>query len=331
MKKKIFFDDKIFIAGASGMVGSAIFRNLLRSGYGDRKKGGIIFTPSRKEINLLNLDEVQKWFQLHKPTVVIIAAAKVGGIFANSSQPTEFLLENLRIQTNIIETAWKSGVRRLLFLGSSCIYPKFASQPIDEDSLLSGPLESTNQWYAIAKISGIKLCEALRKQYNFDTISLMPTNLYGPGDNYHPENSHVMASLIKKFHYASKESLPQVICWGTGNPYREFLHVDDLSDAVIFCLENWDPDAELAPKDQYGNKILLLNVGSGIEISIKDLANKISKLVNYKGSIFWDQSKPDGTPRKKLNTYRINKLGWHPKISLDEGIIRTLEGLDKQY
>ena len=331
MKKKIFFDDKIFIAGASGMVGSAIYRNLLRSGYGDKKKGGIIFTPSRKEINLLNLDEVQIWFQSHKPTVVIIAAAKVGGIFANSSQPTDFLLENIKIQTNIIETAWKSGVRRLLFLGSSCIYPKFASQPIDEDSLLSGPLEPTNQWYAIAKISGIKLCEALRQQHNFDTISLMPTNLYGPGDNYHPQNSHVMASLIKKFHYASKESLPQVTCWGTGNPYREFLHVDDLGDAVLFCLENWDPESELAPKDQYGNKILLLNVGSGIEISIKDLANKISKLVNYKGSIFWDQSKPDGTPRKKLDTTRINKLGWHPKISLDEGIIRTLEGLDKQY
>ncbi len=328
MKKKIFLNDKILIAGASGMVGSAINRNLVQNGYGDKKNGGVIFTPSRKELNFLNLDEVKIWFEFNKPTIVIIAAAKVGGILANSSEPTEFLLENLKIQTNIIETSWKTGVRRLLFLGSSCIYPKFARQPIDEQSLLTGELESTNQWYAIAKISGIKLCEALRQQYNFDAISLMPTNLYGPGDNYHPQNSHVMASLIKKFHNASKESLPQVTCWGTGKPYREFLHANDLGDAVVFCLENWDLDSELAPEDLYGKKTSLLNVGSGVEISIKDLANKISKLTNYKGKIIWDQSKPDGTPRKKLNSNRINKLGWHSKISLDEGILQTLNGLD---
>ena len=198
MDKKIFKDDSFFVAGASGMAGSAICRSLGKNGYGDINTGGNLFTPSRNELNLLNINEVEEWFNLNKPSVVVIAAAKVGGILANSTMPTEFLLENLKIQTNIIETSWKTGVRRLLFLGSSCIYPKFAQQPIEEESLLSGELESTNQWYAIAKISGIKLCEALRKQYNFDAISLMPTNLYGPGDNYHPQNSHVMASLIKK-------------------------------------------------------------------------------------------------------------------------------------
>ena len=331
MDKKIYPDDKIFVAGATGMAGSAICKSLRNNGYGDINKGGNLLTPSRDELNLLNINEVEEWFNLNKPSVVIIAAAKVGGIFANSSMPTEFLLENLKIQTNIIETSWKAGVRRLLFLGSSCIYPKFANQPIEEESLLSGELESTNQWYAIAKISGIKLCEALRKQYNFDAISLMPTNLYGPGDNYHPRNSHVMASLIKKFYFASKESLPEVTCWGTGKPYREFLHVNDLGDAVLFSLENWDPKSANAPLDKYGNKISLLNVGSGIEITIKDLANKISKLLNYKGNIVWDKSKPDGTPRKKLNCKKINNLGWYPQISLDEGILQTAKDLSKEY
>ena len=330
MNKKIYLDDTFFIAGASGMVGSAICRNLKKNGYGDINKGGKLLTPSRNVLNLLNINEVEDWFNLNKPSVVVIAAAKVGGIFANSSMPTEFLLENLKIQTNLIETSWKTGVRRLLFLGSSCIYPKFASQPIEEESLLSGELESTNQWYAIAKISGIKLCEALRNQYNFDAVSLMPTNLYGPGDNYHPQNSHVMASLIQKFYNASNESLPDVTCWGSGKPYREFLHVDDLGDAVLFSLENWDPNSENAPIDKYGNKLSLLNVGSGIEISIKDLANKISKLLNFQGNIKWDESKPDGTPRKKLNCEKINKLGWYSKISLDQGIVETAAGLGKK-
>tara|TARA_Y100001978_G_scaffold90220_1_gene80922 strand:- start:802 stop:1797 length:996 start_codon:yes stop_codon:yes gene_type:complete len=327
MDKKIYPDDKIFVAGANGMAGSAICRSLKNNGYGDLKKGGHLLTPSRDKLNLLNINEVEEWFNVNKPSVVIIAAAKVGGIFANSSMPTEFLLENLKIQTNIIETSWKKGVRRLLFLGSSCIYPKFANQPIEEESLLSGELESTNQWYAIAKIAGIKLCEALSKQYDFDAISLMPTNLYGPGDNYHPQNSHVMASLIKKFYYASKDSLSEVTCWGTGKPFREFLHVNDLGDAVLFSLENWDPKSENAPKDKYGNKLHLLNVGSGLEISIKDLANKISKLLNYKGNILWDKSKPDGTPRKKLNCQKINNLGWHSRITLDEGILQTANDL----
>ena len=208
---------------------------------------------------------------------------------ANSSQPTQFLLENLKIQNNIIETAWKSKVKRLLFLGSSCIYPKFASQPIKEEELLKASLEKTNQWYAVAKIAGIKLCEALREQYNFDAISLMPTNLYGPGDNYHPNDSHVMASLIRKFYIASKNSLPEVNCWGTGSAYREFLHADDLGSAVVFALEKWDPSSINAPLDEEGKPLNMLNVGTGIDISIKDLVNLIASTVNYKGKINWDR------------------------------------------
>ena len=331
MNKKIYLDDKIFIAGASGMVGSAICRNLKKNGYGDINKGGKLLTPSRNVLNLLNINEVEDWFNLNKPSVVVIAAAKVGGIFANSSMPTEFLLENLKIQTNLIETSWKTGVRRLLFLGSSCIYPKFASQPIEEESLLSGELESTNQWYAIAKISGIKLCEALRNQYNFDAVSLMPTNLYGPGDNYHPQNSHVMASFIRRFYEASKSSLPSVTCWGTGEPLREFLHVDDLGDAIVFALENWDPSLNDAPKDEHNNNLSILNVGTGKDISIKELAYKISNLVNYKGEIIWDKNKPDGTPRKLLNISKIKQLGWEPQISLDEGIKKSIESFKKEY
>ena len=236
MQKLISKDERFFIAGSNGMVGKAIVRALKNSGYGEKENKGILLTPSRKELNLLNFRDVEKWFQKNKPTIVILAAAKVGGIFANNSQPADFILENLKIQTNVIEMAWKYNVKRFLFLGSSCIYPKFASQPISEESLLTGILEPTNQSYAIAKIAGIKLCESLREQHNFDAISLMPTNLYGPGDNYHPQNSHVMASLIRKFCLASKRDLPSVTCWGTGSPFREFMHVDYLGDAVIFVL-----------------------------------------------------------------------------------------------
>ena len=310
------------------MVGSSLIRKLKEKGYGDKDNGGEILAPKRNQLNLLDLQEVKSWFHLHKPSVVILAAAKVGGILANSSYPFDFIFENMKIQNNVIEAAWLNEVKRFVFLGSSCIYPKFAKQPIIEESLLTGELENTNEPYAVAKISGIKLCETLRKQYGFDAISLMPTNLYGPGDNYHPQNSHVMASLIKKFHNATKNSLPKVVCWGTGKPYREFLHVNDLGNAILFCLENWDPNSKFAPKDQDGNIISILNVGSGVEISIKDLANKISKLTNFKGEIIWDNSKPDGTPRKKLNCNKINKLGWQPKISLDEGILQTLNYLD---
>ena len=240
------------------------------------------------------------------------------------------MLENLKIQNNIIETSWRFGVRRLLFLGSSCIYPKFAEQPITEEALLTGELEPTNQWYAIAKIAGIKLCEALRKQYSFDAISLMPTNLYGPGDNYNSLNSHVMASLIKKFHTASIQKDPEVICWGTGNPLREFLHVDDLGNAAVFALENWNTFSENAPLDQNGEPLLLLNVGTGKDISIRELAKKISDILDYKGKIIWDQTKPDGTPKKQLNIKRLLELGWEPKITLEDGIRRTLKEFTKE-
>ena len=244
-------------------------------------------------------------------------------------QPVDFLLDNLKIQTNLIEASWKYKVKRLLFLGSSCIYPKFAKQPIKEEYLLSGPLEKTNESYALAKIAGIKLCQSLRKQYDFDAISLMPTNLYGPGDNYHPQNSHVMASLLKKFSDAKKQSSSSVICWGTGSPFREFMHVDDLGESVVFALENWDPSAKNAPLDDYEEPLTYLNVGTGKEIRIFDLANKISQLVGYKGEIIWDHSKPDGTYRKLLNTNKLNKLGWSSKINLNDGIKRTLSELSK--
>ena len=324
MGKKISLNERIFVAGANGMAGKAICRALVNKGYG-KANGGKIMKPNRKELDFLDTNAVKKWFELNKPTIVIIAAAKVGGILANSRYPTEFLLDNLKIQNNLIENSWQAGVKRLLFLGSSCIYPKFANQPIREESLLTGQLEETNQWYGIAKIAGIKLCEALRKQFNFDAISLMPTNLYGSGDNYHPQNSHVMASFIRKFYEASTNSLPSVTCWGTGKPLREFLHVDDLGEAVVFALENWDPSSINAPKDENNNKLTILNVGTGKDISIKELAYKISSLVNYKGNIIWDSNKPDGTPKKLLNIQKIQSLGWNPKISLSEGIKKSVE------
>ena len=330
MKKKISLDDRIFIAGSNGMAGRAIHKSLKKAGYGSIKQNGAILTPTRKDLDLLKIDEVEKWFAYNKPSVVIIAAAKVGGILANASYPTEFLLDNLKIQINIIETSWKYKVKRLLFLGSSCIYPKFAKQPIKEDELLSGKLEKTNECYAIAKIAGIKLCEALRDQYGFDAISLMPTNLYGEGDNYDIKNGHVMASLIKIFYINSKEMINTVECWGTGSPSREFLHVDDLGDAVTFALENWDPNSPNAPRSNNGKPLYILNVGTGEEIKIKDLAEKISYLVNFKGKIVWDTSKPDGTPKKKLNIDRMTNLGWKAKISLEEGIVKTLKSLKNE-
>ena len=330
MEKMIFLNDKFFIAGAYGMAGGAIFRNLKKKGYGNPKQNGFILTPKRNELNLLDIKKVEEWFKLNTPSVVIIAAAKVGGILANSKNPTEFLLDNLKIQNNIIECSWKFGVRRLLFLGSSCIYPKFSEQPIEEEALLSGYLEPTNEWYALAKIAGIKLCEALRKQYSFDAITLMPTNLYGPGDNYHPTNSHVMAALIKKFLIASENNLSKVTCWGSGSPLREFLHVDDLGNAVVFALENWNPSNKIGPFDKNGNPLLYLNVGTGKEISIMELAEIIAKISNFKGEIIWDNTKPDGTPRKLLKINRILSLGWEPKIKLVDGIRDTMDALKKE-
>ena len=331
MQKEINLDEKIFIAGSNGMVGNAIKKSLLKSGYGLNENNGSLLTPSRAELDLLKFNEVENWFINNKPTIVILAAAKVGGIYANNSMPADFILENLKIQTNVIENSWKANVKRFLFLGSSCIYPKFAQQPIREDSLLESHLESTNEWYAIAKIAGLKLCEALRIQHKFDAISLMPTNLYGPGDNYHPQNSHVMAALISKFSKATLNSKPFVECWGSGSPLREFLHVDDLADAVVFCLENWQPTREDSPKDIFGNPLNHLNVGTGKDISIKQLANKISALIGYKGEIIWDKSKPDGAPKKQLDISKISKLGWLPKISLDKGIRETISIYKKTY
>ena len=324
MKNKISLSDKIYISGANGMVGKAIVRSLKRHGYGNISNKGALLLPTRQELDLLDSQKVNDWFSKNSPTIVINAAAKVGGILANSTRPADFLLENLKIQTNIIEAAYKYNAKRFLFLGSSCIYPKFSEQPIKEEALLSSNLESTNECYAIAKIAGIKLCEALRKQYGFDAISLMPTNLYGQGDNYKKNDSHVMAALIRKFHEAKLYKHKEVICWGSGEPLREFMHVDDLGDAIVFALEKWDPDAKEAPVDSNNVPLNYLNVGTGKDISIKELSEIISKEFEFEGKIYWDKSKPDGTPQKKLDVSRINKLGWKHKIKLKDGIKRAI-------
>ena len=323
MTLHISITDRIFIAGASGMVGGAIKRNFINAGYGDMKFGGQILTPSRNELNLANLNELIDWFKNNKPNIVIIAAAKVGGIYANNAKPSDFILENLKIQTNIIETSFLFGVKRLLFLGSSCIYPKYAEQPIKEESLLTGSLESTNQWYAVAKIAGIKLCQSLRIQEGLDAISLMPTNLYGPGDNYNLKSSHVIAALIRKFYEAKDNNQKEVICWGTGNPLREFLHVYDLAEAVRFVLERWNPPYKLI-NDRGEEECFYLNVGTGKDITIKDLVQKISTIIGFKGTVSWDIKKPDGTPRKQLDISKLRRLGWEPKISLEEGLKQTI-------
>ena len=302
-------NDRFAIFGARGMAGSAISRALERSGYHKQCK------PSRAELDLLDPLAVQQWFNEHQPTVVVLAAAKVGGIHANNTYPADFLLENLKIQTHVIETAWRSGVRRLLFLGSSCIYPKFAEQPIKEEALLTGALEPTNEWYAIAKIAGIKLCEALRNQHDFDAISLMPTNLYGPGDNYHPTNSHVLPALIRRFHEAVEANDPRVTCWGTGTPLREFLHADDLGEACVFALQQFSPCL---------GESTYLNVGTGLDLTIRELAEAVATATSYKGEIHWDTSKPDGTPKKQLDVTRLAKLGWQAKIPLVEGLVQTV-------
>jgi GDP-L-fucose synthase len=323
--------DRVFVAGHRGMAGSAIGRALQRAGYGDAAQGGALLTASRADLDLLDPAAVQRWFAEHQPTVVVLAAAKVGGIAANNTYPADFLLENLKIQTHVIETAWRSGVRRLLFLGSSCIYPKFAAQPIREEALLTGVLEPTNEWYAIAKISGIKLCEALRRQYGFDAISLMPTNLYGPGDNYHPTNSHVLPALIRRFHEATERGDARVTCWGTGSPLREFLHVDDLGEACVFALEHWDPASPEAPRDAAGAPLAFLNVGTGIDLTIRQLAEAVAEATGFHGEILWDTSKPDGTPKKQLDVSRLAALGWRARIPLAEGLPSTVVLFREQF
>jgi len=298
--------DKIFVAGHRGMVGSAMMRRLQADGFKN------LLIRDRSELDLTDESAVAKFFLKEKPTIVICAAAKVGGIQANNDYPVQFLLDNLRIQNNVIRSAYDSEVRKLLFLGSSCIYPKFAPQPIPETALLSGPLEPTNEAYAIAKIAGIKLCQAYCREYGANFISAMPTNLYGPNDNFDLETSHVLAALIRKAHEARMRNDQRVIVWGTGKPRREFLHVDDLASACLLLLEKYDsPD--------------IVNVGYGEDISIRELAELICEVLGFDGELAWDASKPDGTPRKLLDVSKLRALGWKPAISLRDGIARTYQ------
>ena len=299
-------DKLIYVAGHTGMVGSAIVRKLKELGH----ENFILKTSS--ELDLRDSSAVDLFFEKEKPQLVFLAAAKVGGILANMKYPADFLFDNLAISSNVIRSSHKHSVEKLLFLGSSCIYPKFAPQPISESSLLTGELEPTNEPYALAKIAGIKMCEAYRAQHGCNFISAMPTNLYGPGDNYHPQNSHVLPSIIRRFHEAKLSSQPEVQCWGSGDPMREFLHVNDLASACIFLMENYDEEG-------------WVNIGTGSDLRIKDLANMVADVVGYKGQIKWDTSKPDGTPRKLLNVGLINSLGWKASIDLRKGIESVYE------
>lgn len=301
---KMAKNSKIYVAGHTGLVGSSIVRCLKKYGY---KK---IITRTHNELDLTNQTDVYNFFLVEKPEHVIIAAAKVGGIKANYTNPTQFIYDNLMIETNIIKAAHDIGVKKLLFLGSTCIYPKDSPQPIKEESLLTGPLEKTNEAYAIAKIAGIKLCSTFKQQYNDNFISCMPTNLYGPNDNFDYETSHVLPAMIRKIHDAKKNKEPEVILWGSGTPLREFLHVDDLADACIFLMNNY-------------NDIQHINVGSGEEISIRNLAFLIKDIVGYDGNIVFDKNMPDGVARKLSDITKINQLGWKSKISLKEGVIET--------
>ena len=295
---------KIYVAGHQGLVGSAILRKLQAEGFES------ILVAGRRKVNLTRQSEVKEFFEKEKPDYVFLAAAKVGGILANDSYPADFIRENLLIQNNVIDSAYRNGVKKLLFLGSSCIYPKLAPQPIEEASLLTGPLEPTNEWYAIAKIAGIKMCQAYRKQYGFNAISIMPTNLFGPGDNFDLKTSHVLPALIRKFHEAAEKGDKAVTIWGTGNPRREFLHVDDLADALFFLMKSFESEK-------------IINVGGGKDISIKELAELVQKVTGFQGSLIFDSSKPDGTPKKLLDNSFLSSLGWQAKISLKKGITST--------
>ena len=300
-------NSKVFVAGHKGLVGSAIIRNLEKKSYKD------VYWISRDNCDLRNKERVDAYFEQAKPEYVFLAAAKVGGILANRDHPAEFIYDNLMIQTNIIDAAYRNGVKKLVFLGSSCIYPKMAKQPITEDELLAGHLESSNDAYAIAKIAGIRMCRAYRQQYGFNAISLMPTNLYGPNDNFDHNSSHVLPALISKFHGSLEKSKHWVVkLWGDGSPKREFLHVDDLAEACYTCMQDYEEEEHI-------------NVGTGEDVTIKELAETIVDVVGYKNDYEWDTSKPNGTPRKVLNVDKIKSLGWEPKISLREGIESTYE------
>ena len=299
-------DSKIYIAGHKGMVGSACWRALKASGYLN------LIGKTSRELDLRSQAAVHDFIAKEKPQVIIDAAAKVGGILANDTYPYEFLMDNMLIQNNLISAAHQNDIEKFIFLGSSCIYPKLAPQPLKEEFLLTGSLEPTNEWYAIAKISGVKLIEALRKEFNRDYVALMPTNLYGPNDNFDLESSHVLPAMIRKFHEAKENGHSEVMLWGSGSPMREFLHVDDLGSAVLFALEN--------KLEEY-----LYNVGTGVDITISDLAASIQRVTEHKGSIIWDSSKPDGTPRKLMDVTKLFNVGWHAQISLEKGLGSTFQ------
>lgn len=301
---KVTHDSRIYVAGHRGLVGSAVVRSLEIQGFKN------LIVRSHAELDLTEQSAVRRFFEATRPQAIIMAAARVGGIHANNSHPAGFLRDNLLIQDNVIDAAYRSGAEKFVFLGSSCIYPKLAPQPIKEDCLLTGPLEPTNEWYAIAKIAGIKMCQAYRREYGFNAISLMPTNLYGPGDNFDLQSSHVLPALIRKFHEAKRRNAPSVEIWGTGTPRREFLHVDDLADAVVYLLQRYDDEA-------------MVNIGWGEDLTIRDLAQTIMSAIGYTGALTFDHSKPDGTPRKLLDVSRLRKLGWGPRISLQAGIEST--------
>ncbi len=303
---------KVYVAGHRGLVGSALVRRLRADGFEH------LITRTHAELELTDQQAVNRFFAEEIPDYVFLAAARVGGILANSTYPAEFIYGNLMVQCNVIDAARRYGVKKLLFLGSSCIYPKHAPQPMKEECLLTGPLEPTNEWYAIAKIAGIKLCQAYRRQHGFRAISLMPTNLYGPNDNYDLQNSHVLPALIRKFHEAKEGGLPEVVVWGSGKPRREFLHVDDLADAALFLMRGYDAED-------------IINVGTGRDISIGELAGLVSEIVGFTGSIVFDNSRPDGTPRKLLDISKLHQMGWKARIGLREGIAHTYQDfLSKQ-
>jgi len=305
-------DARIYVAGHRGLVGSAIWRELQRRGFTR------LIGRAHSDLDLLDAPAVRRFYAEEQPEYVLDAAAKVGGIRANDEHPAEFLFQNLQIQNNLIHGAYQAGVRKLLFLGSSCIYPRLAPQPLKEEYLLTGPLEPTNEWYAVAKIAGIRMCQAYRRQYGCDFISAMPTNMYGPNDSYDLQNSHVLPALIRKFHEAKATQAPVVTCWGTGSPLREFLYADDLARACVFLLENYSDEQ-------------FINVGSGSEVTVRELAENVKRIVGFDGHIVWDTAKPDGTPRKLMDSSRIFALGWRPQVDMETGIRLAYDDFLKRF